>query len=158
MKNKKGFTLVELLAVIVILAIILVIAVPQIMKVIRASRLSAIQSTANLIISKADEKIIEDQVLDKGESLICSELTKMSDDYGSCVLSYDDDNKVNIRIKGKENGKFAGIICEGTKDNLECTEGNASGATFLPGEEVAVKIKKLANPSVSNVSSTYIGL
>lgn len=29
MKNKKGFTLVELLAVIVILAIILVIAVPK---------------------------------------------------------------------------------------------------------------------------------
>ena len=37
-KNKKnGFTLVELLAVLVILAVILVIAVPQIMNVITES-------------------------------------------------------------------------------------------------------------------------
>ena len=34
MKNKKGFTLVELLAVIVILAVILVIAIPRIIDVI----------------------------------------------------------------------------------------------------------------------------
>ena len=35
MKKKKGFTLVELLAVIVILAVILVIAVPKIMDTIQ---------------------------------------------------------------------------------------------------------------------------
>ena len=35
---KKGFTLVELLAVIVILAVILIIAIPQIMNTIQESR------------------------------------------------------------------------------------------------------------------------
>jgi len=39
----KGFTLVELLAVIVILAIILVIAVPQIMDTIESSRIAAME-------------------------------------------------------------------------------------------------------------------
>ena len=34
-KNKKGFTLVELLAVIVVLAIIMIIAIPQVMENIK---------------------------------------------------------------------------------------------------------------------------
>ena len=37
MKNRKGFTLVELLAIIVILAVIMVIAVPQILNVVNGS-------------------------------------------------------------------------------------------------------------------------
>ena len=43
MKNKKGFTLVELLAVIVILAIILVIAIPQIAKVIDDGKINSLK-------------------------------------------------------------------------------------------------------------------
>ena len=48
-KKKRGFTLVELLAVIVILAVILVIAVPRIMSVIKDAKLGSIESTAKLI-------------------------------------------------------------------------------------------------------------
>ncbi|HOO68072.1 MAG TPA: type II secretion system protein, partial [Bacilli bacterium] len=43
--KRKGFTLVELLAVIVILGIILLVAVPKIMNVISDSKLSSIEST-----------------------------------------------------------------------------------------------------------------
>ena len=53
MKKKKGFTLVELLAVIVILAVILVMAVPQIMSVIESARKGSIESTAKLIAEGA---------------------------------------------------------------------------------------------------------
>ena len=52
MKKNKGFTLVELLAVIVILAVILVMAVPQIMSVIESARKGSIESTAKLIAEK----------------------------------------------------------------------------------------------------------
>ena len=52
--NKKGFTLSELLAVIVILAIIMVIAVPQILEVINDSRTSAWKDNLGMI-----EKSIE---------------------------------------------------------------------------------------------------
>ena len=55
--KKKGFTLVELLAVIVILAIILVIAVPKIMDTIENAKLGAIESTARLIINGAEKNI-----------------------------------------------------------------------------------------------------
>ena len=59
MKNKKGFTLVELLAVIVILGIIAVIAIPQIMDSLNKARnkISAIEK--NRLIDGAEEMIME---------------------------------------------------------------------------------------------------
>ncbi|MDD4036333.1 MAG: prepilin-type N-terminal cleavage/methylation domain-containing protein [Bacilli bacterium] len=51
--NKKGFTLVELLAVIVILAIILVIAVPNVLGIINKSRNDSFISTARMMVSAA---------------------------------------------------------------------------------------------------------
>ena len=47
MKNKgRGFTLVELLAVIVILAVILIIAMPKISDVIKNSKEASLETTA----------------------------------------------------------------------------------------------------------------
>jgi type IV pilus assembly protein PilA len=51
MNKRKGFTLVELLAVIVILAIILVIAIPNIIKVIDKAKLDIYKRNENLIIN-----------------------------------------------------------------------------------------------------------
>ena len=55
--NKKGFTLVELLAVIVILAIILLIAVPNIMGVVDGAKKDAYASSVMSIINAAELKI-----------------------------------------------------------------------------------------------------
>ena len=59
LKNKKikmkGFTLVELLAVIVILAIILVIAVPKIMSVIEDAKKATLESTVKMIATEAEK-------------------------------------------------------------------------------------------------------
>ena len=54
MNKKNGFTLVELLAVIVILAVILVIAVPQIISTINESRKGVLESSAKLIASSVE--------------------------------------------------------------------------------------------------------
>lgn len=59
MKNKKGFTLVELLAVIVILAIILAIAIPSITGLIESQRRSAFESNIKMIIKGMEYKILE---------------------------------------------------------------------------------------------------
>ena len=53
MKKKNGFTLVELLAVIVILAIILVIAVPKITDTIKNSKIASFESSAKTIAAQA---------------------------------------------------------------------------------------------------------
>lgn len=49
-KNKKGFTLVELLAVIVILGVLLLVAVPAIQTVMRESREKAAKDNALMVI------------------------------------------------------------------------------------------------------------
>lgn len=55
--NKKGFTLVELLAVIVVLAIILVIAIPNVLGIIDNSRKDSFISTAKMIVDAAKTSI-----------------------------------------------------------------------------------------------------
>jgi|LSQX01.3.fsa_nt_gb type IV pilus assembly protein PilA len=50
-RSKKGFTLVELLAVIVILAIILAIAVPGIAGIVDSTRKGAAESDAKMIVA-----------------------------------------------------------------------------------------------------------
>ena len=54
--KKNGFTLVELLAVIVILGVILVVAIPKILNVIDASKEDAIKSTAKMLATSAENE------------------------------------------------------------------------------------------------------
>ncbi len=53
MKNKKGFTLVELLAVIVVLAIIMIIAVPQVMTAMDNARANTFKIEVQKVIRAA---------------------------------------------------------------------------------------------------------
>jgi type IV pilus assembly protein PilA len=54
LKNQKGLTLIELLAVIVILAIIAAIAIPAIGNIIENSRYSAVKADAQNVLSAAN--------------------------------------------------------------------------------------------------------
>ena len=56
--NKKGFTLVELLAVIVILAIVLIIAVPNIFNIITKTKKDALDIDASNIARNLDAKVL----------------------------------------------------------------------------------------------------
>ena len=140
MKNKKAFTLVELLAVIVILAVILVIAVPQVLDAIKNAKEGSFKSTAILIASTAEKKYTEFLSLGKDtNSITCENVVKLSDkDYGTCTISFDDKGKATIKIEGKDEGKFEGLKCEGTKDNMVCGDAPSLpvvNCTFTPNEE-----------------------
>ena len=139
MKKRNGFTLVELLAVIVILAIILVIAVPQIMNTIKDARKGAFESSAKLIASNAETYWLTKQAL--GETLptsaTCTDLASLnSTDYdlaeGKCVVTIDGSGNATVTLEGKTGGKFAGCkVTNGTKTSASATGGNcgtASGA------------------------------
>ncbi len=54
--RKKGFTLVELLAVIAILAIIFAIAVPGISNIIKSSKAKTFENNAKMVIKAIDLK------------------------------------------------------------------------------------------------------
>lgn len=53
-KNKKGFTLVELLAVIVILGVLLIIAVPAVTRLISSSRQGAADDQALMVLKSLE--------------------------------------------------------------------------------------------------------
>ena len=122
MKKKKGFTLVELLAVIVILAVILIIAMPKISDVIKNSKEASLETTAKLIASQAEKKYTENQVLDNSSTIKCSDVAKISNaDYESCNITFDSKGNAKVSIVGK--GKFEGMnICGGTKTNATVTD------------------------------------
>ena len=134
MKNKKGFTLVELLAVIVILAIILVIAIPQIMNTIKAARLKTMESSAKLIASKAEKEFVENNMnkTDRDYQVInCNEIVKISsDEYSRCLVEVSPDGEAYINLKGTKNGKFKGMVCAGTIENMDCRHGESSSESI----------------------------
>ena len=139
MKKKKGFTLVELLAVIVILAVILIIAMPKISDVIKNSKESSLETTAKLIASQAEKKYTENQVLDNSSTIKCSDVAKISNaDYESCSISFDDKGNAKVTIVGK--GKFEGLaIYDGTKDSAKASakkEIIETAAKYFSYEEV----------------------
>ena len=119
MKKKKGFTLVELLAVIVILAVILIIAMPKISDVIKNSKEASLETTAKLIASQAEKKYTENQVLDNSSTIKCSDVAKISDaDYESCNITFDSKGNAKVTIVGR--GKFEGLqVVDGTKDSAK---------------------------------------
>ena len=121
-KNKRfGFTLVELLAVIVILAIILVIAVPKIINVIYDAKVASLESTAKMVASEAEKRKVQNQVLGKEENITCENVTKLNDvDYQNCYIEFVD-NQAYVTIEGS--GKFEEMyICKGTKNDSKVVD------------------------------------
>ena len=97
--NKKGFTLVELLAVIVILAIIALIATPIILNVIDNAKEGAAKNSAYGYID-ALEKANAQAILSDSEVTVLSGTYTTSD--GGKVVTYGSDKSktMNVNFKG----------------------------------------------------------
>lgn len=61
--NKKGFTLVELLAVIVVLAIIMLIAIPSVMKQMESAKVGTFKIYAQKVLTKGEEQFQIDSMM-----------------------------------------------------------------------------------------------
>ena len=138
MKKKKGFTLVELLAVIVILAVILIISMPKISDVIKNSKEASLETTAKLIASQAEKKYTENQVLNGSSTIKCSDVAKINDaDYESCNITFDDKGNAKVSIVGK--GKFEGIaVCNANKNSASISSDCATNASYFTYEDTTI--------------------
>ncbi|MDO4377481.1 MAG: prepilin-type N-terminal cleavage/methylation domain-containing protein [bacterium] len=128
--KKNGFTLVELLAVIVILAIILVIAVPKITDTIDNARKGSFESSIKMVAAQAEtQKTVADTLegVTFASGTADSKVTCTSEswtglnttDYKTCSYYIDADGIAHVTLEGQ--GKFAGYTCTGTRTGIEGT-------------------------------------
>ena len=162
MKKKNGFTLVELLAVIVILAIILVIAVPKITDTIKNSKIASFESSAKTIAAQAEKKKMEKEILEDTGSINCGDVVKLNDtDYGNCSITFDG-NTAKVSLVGS--GKFEGLqIINGTKESATATNTTGStktGVDFIKelyNDEEKRTANGLEKDTTSDANIRYVG-
>ena len=100
MKNKKGFTLVELLAVIVILAVIILIAVNAVLPQMRKARRNSFIDEAINFAKAAETAYVSDQI--NGEQHLCYSVKYLQTKYVSKAdEKYDGYVKLTIAEDGE---------------------------------------------------------
>jgi prepilin-type N-terminal cleavage/methylation domain-containing protein len=123
-KLKFGFTLVELLAVIVILAIILAIAVPSISGIIKSSTKSSMESDAKLLLKAIDLKKLEDNTFDplnyNSDMMGLLSTLKLSSNNYENIAFTNNGGKLLLTITGK--GKWAGLTACGSYQKMTVSE------------------------------------
>ena len=97
--KKKGFTLVELLAVIVILAVIAVIATPAVLNIIEDSKKSAAEASARSIVGAAKTHYMQNIMDNKPNSNV---------DLSTNTLKYDGEQAKKGLLTYDTNGNVTG--------------------------------------------------
>jgi type IV pilus assembly protein PilA len=109
---KKGFTLVELLAVIVILAVILAIAVPGISNVIETATKNAFASDLHMVLKAIEYKKLEDNSFDS---------TTIDETNVKNLLNIDDSNYKSITVKKVDDSIYVTIVGQNKWKDLTAT-------------------------------------
>jgi prepilin-type N-terminal cleavage/methylation domain-containing protein len=140
--KKNGFTLVELLAVIVILAVILAIAVPSISGIMDSSTRSAFGSDAKMVLKQIDYKVMENLSLNPAtitESNITTSLGLSNANYQAVsVTSLKGEPYVIIQGKNKWNG----LVAYGIYTDMKITDAS-NYATIV--NQIGYDADKVAN-------------
>lgn len=138
LKEQKGLTLIELLAVIVILAIIAAIAIPAIGNIIENSRVGAIKSDA-LNIMSAGELYFVDYPEKDTVDLKTLKAEGFNDDLGSFADGVDTADEVKVTRKTATaptkftgtgtTGKIQVVFTAASKDDIADYANSKRGAT-----------------------------
>ena len=133
--NKKGFTLVELLAVIAILAILVIIALPNVLKMFNDAKKNSFLTEAKTLYSEVSKKYISENMKGNKLTYISSEddtkLEMTGRDLQYCVLLNTDGSVKSMKVSNGEwiaelpSGKKitdlnSSDLKDGNLDNEEC--------------------------------------
>lgn len=103
MKGKNGFTLVELLAVIVILGVLGTLIIPKVVTSLEESEKSSNLTSAKNLVKAAEYKVSNNNVEGKNENVIIDFSTHENVDY----LDYSGQKPKDGQLIIKSNGKIA---------------------------------------------------
>lgn len=127
-KNKKGFTLVELLAVIVILGVLLMIAVPAIQNVINKSRRNSFESAVKLTIENVETLSSTAKV--EGAITPCYVV------FGDADFLNGETSEINLERGSYGKGTFGIIVVDSDGKGKAYVNGNG-GTYYVTGETLA---------------------
>lgn len=145
MKNKKGFTLVELLAVIIILGVLLMIAVPAVQNVIKKTKNNATQKQAELFIDAAKKMAIIDEAT---SDMVIYKLSDLDSDV-------DKNRFTGMVVALKENGSYKYYIYLNDSVNKK-TIGNNNNDIFEFASEDKINEKVTDGGKIFEEKSTPI--
>ena len=124
MKNKKGFTLVELLAVIAILAILVILAIPNVIKLYNNAKKQVFLTEARTVHKEAVNKYLSESLKGNKVSVINSNGTKLD-------LSSSKKLKYNVKLDSKGNIKKIKV-----ENDQYCISGNFKNSSDLTIDKV----------------------
>ena len=144
LKNKKGFTLVELLAVIVVLAIIMVIATQQVGKAINNARANSFVESYQMIVKQANLFMSQDETVECSGLDACLSYYNLSNDYTLTITKDDSARTYTITLGITDNGKFKNLNLDKYGkyiDGSSCSKAKVgSNATSCSGKTIIGKI------------------
>ena len=168
MKNNKGFTLVELLAVIAILAILVIIALPNVLKMFNDSKKNSFLTEAKTVYSEVSKKYISESMKGNKLTYVSSEDDTKLDMTGKslkyCVLLNADGSVKSMKVSNGEwiaelsgNKKITDLkstdLKNGNLDNEEC--GPKKPKTFKEDSwDTIANAVRTGNTSKYNVGDT----
>ena len=164
-KTNKGFTLVELLAVIVILAIIMIIAIPAVLETMASAKRKAFAEYVDKVASLSQKQLSEDQMLGEKSFTECTVynvktglglnntgnyegwvlinpsksdiyVTLYDDDYVIIGYHYSDSSlKMDDYIQKKTSDNISKLTVEELCKISSCSTCNADGTKIEGGED-----------------------
>ena len=166
--KEKGFTLVELLAVIAILAILVIIALPNVLKMFNDSKKNSFLTEAKTVYSEVSKKYITESMKGNKLTYISSEddtkLNMTGKELQYCVLLNDDGSVSEMKVsngtwiatlpKGKEITDLSSKdLTDGNLDDYKCSNGNSGGSKPFDQEDSWKVIASNAKKCVDNPDS-----
>ena len=151
--KKKGFTLVELLAVIAILAILVIIALPNVMGMFNTAKENSFATEIKTIVQQAEQQWITDSMMSTGERYY-ARLSTTSCGTGGKTIDLSGRQELNYVIRINQAGKIVEYYAEDGTYSFKYT-GDSTTPLEITGI-TADKIKSIAENSTNAITWTAV--
>lgn len=142
--NKKGFTLVELLAVIVVLAFVMVLAAPSVLSSMNSARQSSFMLYAEKMLNAAQSRYQADQLIQIMDETYCYNIAELSDSKttqysGFVIVTNGSKQTAEYKIQMFDKTYSLGMIDDPTDAEVKIGD-SKSGVSFNQVETIKTKL------------------